>query len=276
MPKNNLPVVILVRPQMGENIGAVARAMSNFGLKELRLAAPRDGWPNPKALEMAAGAENIIKTAQVYPDFKAAMADIQLAYATTARTRDMEKRVVEPAAAMQEIRQFLSSPSPLEGEGRGEGNSSPSNMLHHPPLPSPLPQGERGLKAALVFGPERSGLENDEVTWCNVLITIPTAPENSSLNIAQSAVILGYEWFKQQEHKIIARELAETAPREDWQGLFGQLEGYLDQVEYFRVPQKKPVMWQNLQNMLLRAQLSSQEIRTLRGMFRSLWERRKS
>src|ERR1700761_69963 len=95
------PIVLLVRPQMGENIGAVARAMSNFGLKELRIASPRDGWPNPKALEMAAGAEAIIHSAKVFPDFKAAMADIQLAYATTARTRDMEKRVIEPMVAMQ-------------------------------------------------------------------------------------------------------------------------------------------------------------------------------
>jgi len=240
MPRNNRPVVILVRPQMGENIGAVARAMSNFGLSELRLAAPRDGWPNPKASEMAAGAEYIIDAAKVYPDFTAATHDIQLAYATTARERDMEKRVVEPAEAMTEIKSQTAS----------------------------------GRKVALVFGPERSGLENDEIGWCDTLITIPTAVENRSLNIAQSAVILGYEWLCQQDGDTIARELPEIAPREEWQGLFSQLESYLDAADYFRVAHKKPVMWQNLQNMLLRSGFSSQEVRTFRGMLRALWERR--
>ena len=239
MPKNNPPVVILVRPQMGENIGAVARAMSNFGLHELRLAAPRDGWPNPKALEMAASAEWIIHNAKVFSDFKSSMEDIQFAYATTARSRDMEKRVTTPMNAMEEIKEKY-----------------------------------QNARVALVFGPERSGLENEEVTWCDTLITIPTAPENASLNIAQSAVILGYEWYRQQDVDIVAQVFAEYATRAEWQGFFGQLESYLDQVDYFRVAQKKPVMWQNLQNMFLRASLSGQEVRTLRGMLRSLWERR--
>ena len=236
------PVVILVRPQMGENIGAVARAMSNFGLKELRLVAPRDGWPNSKANEMAAGAEHIIASAQVFPDFKSATADIHIAYATTARMRDMEKRVITPEVAMQEMKE----------------QSGGSNV-------------------ALVFGPERSGLENEEVTWCDTLITIPTAPENSSLNIAQSMVILGYEWFRQWSESSgqkASKEISEIAPRADWQGMFEQLETYLDEVDYFRVAEKKPVMWQNLQNMFLRSRLNAQEIRTLRGMLRALWERR--
>lgn len=243
------PVVLLVRPQMGENIGAVARAMSNFGLSELRLVAPRDGWPNPKAIEMAAGAEAIVRAAKIYPDFAAATADIQRAYATTARPRDMEKRVVVPDIAMQEIKGLLasSSPSPLMGE----------------------------LNVALVFGPERSGLENDEITWCHTLITIPTAPENRSLNIAQSTVLLGYEWFRQSQMPApVTRELPDIAPMQDWQGLFDQMESYLDAADYFRVAGKKPVMWQNLKNMLLRASWSAQEIRTLRGMLRALWERR--
>lgn len=245
------PIILLVRPQMGENIGAVARAMSNFGLSQLRLVAPRDGWPNPKALEMAAGAESIIQSAQVFPDFKAATADIQIAYATTARRRDMEKRVVSAHEAMQEIKAICrSSGDPVIG-------SSP--------------------KVALVFGPERSGLENEEVIWCDTLITIPTAPENASLNIAQSVVILGYEWWTQAGSDASPHAQSQTtspiAPRAEWQGLFEHLEKYLDAAEYFRVAHKKPIMWQNLQNMLLRAKLTSQEVRTLRGMFRSLWER---
>jgi tRNA/rRNA methyltransferase len=242
MPRNNhlpaSPAVILVRPQMGENIGAVARAMSNFGLHELRLAAPRDGWPNIKAVEMAAGAESIIHAAKVFPDFAAAMHDIQLAYATTARQRDMEKRVVTPDVAMPEIRAQTAS-----------------------------------LRVALVFGPERSGLENEEITRCDTLISISTAAENRSLNLAQSAVILGYEWFRQQGAAPLQRDLPEIAPKEDWAGLFSQLEDYLDKADYFRVPHKKPIMWQNLQNMLMRSALSAQELRTLRGMLRSLWER---
>ena len=242
MPEIHSPIVILVRPQMGENIGAVARAMSNFGLNELRLVAPRDGWPNPKAVEMAAGAESIIYSAQIYPDFASAMHDIAVAYATTARPRDMEKRVVEPMAAMGEIRNYTAS----------------------------------GTIIALVFGPERSGLGNEEITLCDTIVTIPTAPENSSLNIAQSMVIMGYEWFRRGSG-IRNQEPGEKetlAPMSEWLGMFGQLEAYLDSADYFRVPHKKTVMWQNLQNMLLRAHFSSQEVRTFRGMLRSLWERR--
>ncbi len=237
------PVIILVRPQMGENIGAVARAMSNFGLSELRLAAPRDGWPNPKALEMAAGAENIVKNAQIYPDFPAAMADIHIAYATTARPRDMEKRVVLPEVAMQELTAFT----------------------------------REDKKVALVFGPERTGMDNEDITLCDTLITIPTAPENSSLNLAQSAVLLGYEWRRQSaDIHSIARTLPDIAPGEDWQGLFTQLEAYLDEAQYFRVAAKKPIMWQNIRNMLLRGAWNAQELRTLRGMLRSVWEGRRA
>ena len=253
-PRSLNPIIILVRPQMGENIGAVARAMSNFGLSELRLAAPRDGWPNPKAVEMAAGAESIIHNAKVFADFNAALADVQVAYATTARSRHMEKRVVEPDMALEEIREFLSAPPPT------------SNL--------PPPGVKAFRKAALVFGPERSGLENDEVNLCDTLITIPTAPENSSLNIAQSMVIIGYEWFRtRNESQAVMKELPDIAPRGEWQGLCDQLESYLDAADYFRVAGKKPVMWRNLQNMLLRAQWSSQEVRTFRGVLRSLWER---
>ena len=267
-----LPILILVRPQIGENIGAVARAMSNFGLSELRLVAPRDGWPNSKAKKTASGAESLLKAAKVFPDFTSAVADIQLAYATTARPRDMEKRVVEPAEAMKEIVQYL-SPSPLVGEGGAQ-------------------RRERGLaKIALVFGPERTGLENEELTWCDTFITIPTA-KNASLNLAQSAVIVGYEWWKalgafqmpdarsqMPESGFLTSNIRHPASggmaaRSAGQGLFDQMETYLDEINYYRVADKKTVMWQNLKTMLLRARLSDQEVRTMRGMLRSLWERR--
>jgi tRNA/rRNA methyltransferase len=236
------PVIILVRPQMGENIGAVARAMSNFGLEELRIVAPRDGWPNPKAVEMAAGAEYIITSAKIYPDFANTMADIHAAYATTARARDMNKKVVTAEAAMQEI---ISSPT--------------------------------SSKMALVFGPERTGLGNEEITLCDSIITIPTSEKNRSLNIAQSSVIIGYEWLKARSESVPRAEKQDSnpAPKSDILALFDQLEEYLDKAQYFRTENKKPIMWQNLKNMLLRGGWSDQEVRTFRGVMRSLWERSK-
>ena len=226
---------------MGENIGAVARAMSNFGLPELRIVAPRDGWPNAKAAEMAAGAESIITTAKIYDNFTNSMADIHTAYATTARPRDMNKRVVTPKVAMQEI------------------CASPSTA-----------------KIALVFGPERTGIENEEIILCDSIITIPTSEENRSLNLAQSSVIIGYEWIKASTKEINHDSAIITqhiAPKSDMLALFDQLEEYLDKAEYFRTENKKPIMWQNLKNMLLRGAWSEQEVRTFRGMLRSLWER---
>ena len=224
---------------MGENIGAVARAMSNFGLAELRIVAPRDGWPNAKANEMAAGAEAIITNAKIYPDFKTAVADVHIAYATTARPRDMNKRVVEPHIAMNEIAQQIAS-----------------------------------SKIALVFGPERTGIENEEINLCDTIITIPTSPKNPSLNLAQSSVIIGYEWIKASGANI-GSDIQAPAPKSEILGLFDQLEDYLDRSEYFRTENKKPIMWQNMKNMLLRGLWSEQEIRTFRGMLRSLWERSK-
>jgi tRNA/rRNA methyltransferase len=226
---------------MGENIGAVARAMSNFGLTELRLVAPRDGWPNRKAAEMAAGAVHIIEAVKVFDTFAEAVSDVQHVFATTARPRDMEKLVLEPAEAMAQLTE----------------------------------QQLGGWHTALVFGPERTGLENEEVAACNTLITIPTAPENSSLNLAQASVVIGYEWWRRQGTQSPARELPEVAAREDWNGLFSQLEGYLDAVNYYRVADKKTIMWHNVQTMFLRAAWSGQEVRSMRGMLRSIWEKRK-
>lgn len=228
---------------MGENIGAVARAMNNFGLEELRIVAPRDGWPNPKATEMAAGAESIISNAKIYDNFANAMADIHTAYATTARPRDMNKRVTSVETAMKEISASL----------------SPT------------------IKIALVFGPERTGIENEEINLCDTIITIPTSEQNRSLNLAQSSVIIGYEWMKTSlESGVLSLEKNEPpAAKSDMFGLFDQLEEYLDKSEYFRTTNKKPIMWQNLKNMLLRGKWSEQEVRSFRGMLRSLWERSK-
>lgn len=252
-PLPSPPIIILIRPQIGENIGSVARAMSNFGLNELRIVAPRDGWPNPKATTMAAGAEHIINSVIIYPDFPSALFDINIAYATTARGRDMNKRIVSPEIAMQEIASSLTP--------------NAHRIMH---------------KVALIFGPERCGIENEDITICDTIITIPTSQENPSLNLAQSAVILGYEWMKaSSELRVVSAEentinsallTQHSALKADMFGLFEQLEKYLDQAEYFRTEQKKPVMWQNLKNMLLHGKWSEQEIRTFRGMLRSLWE----
>jgi len=266
---------------MGENIGAVARAMSNFGLSELRLVAPRDGWPNQRALETSSGATSIIEAAKVFPDFASAVADIQIAYATTARPRDMSKRVVTPEVAAREIAQR----SDVRYQMLEKDTSLTSNIRH---LTSAMPC------IALVFGPERTGLENEEIGWCDTLITIPTAPEKSSLNLAQSVVVVGYEWWKAQSafqisdvrDQILERNTSLTsniqhltsggiAAKSDWQGLFDQLDGYLDDINYYRVEGKKTVMWMNMRNMLLRGGWSDQEVRTFRGMLRGLWERKR-
>lgn len=270
------PVVILVRPQMGENIGAVARAMANFSLSELRMIAPRDGWPNSRAFEVSSGATHILEQAQIFPDFASATADCHQLYATTARPRDMEKRVVTPREAAKEIalkcnphpnllperEKELTAPSLLQGEGRGEG-----------------------YRTALVFGPERTGLENAEIAQCDTLITIPTDLEFFSLNLAQSVIVVGYELFQARhewqatsdEHKqnVLTAHHSSLATKQDWHGLFGQLEGYLDEVNYYRVPEKKEVMWQNLQTMLMRGQWSAQELQSFRGLLRALWERKR-
>lgn len=233
------PAIILIRPQMGENIGAVARAMKNFSLSELRIVAPRDGWPNPKAVTMATGAEDIIDGAKIYSSFAEAVKDIKIIYATTARGRDINKPVIPPQQAAQEIQEYYSN----------------------------------GVECAFIFGPERTGIENEEITICDKIITIPTG-EKASLNLAQSMVIIGYEWIKNQNNKVAYSDIAVPAPKEDMFGLFTQLEDYLDKSRYFSTAHKKPLMWQNIRNMLLRGSWSSQEIRTLRGMLRNLWEHR--
>lgn len=230
------PVVILIRPQLGENIGAAARAMSNFGLSELRLVSPRDGWPNEKAREMAAGAAPIIESAQVFSGLSEAMHDVTHTYATTARTREVVKRIVTPEEAAAEA--------------------------------SALPEG---AKAALLFGPERTGLLNEDLALADTLITIPTAA-NASLNLAQAVIILGYAWHCNAAAAMPV-EPRVPAGKQEVEEMFAQLEAYLDARDYFRTPEKKPLMWLNLRNIFLRAQPDSQEVRTLRGMFRSLYSR---
>ncbi|HHB80158.1 MAG TPA: RNA methyltransferase, partial [Aliiroseovarius sp.] len=159
------PVVVLVRPQMGENIGAAARAMLNFGLSQMRLVAPRDGWPNPAAVAMASGAGRVLDAAQVQSDLAGAVADCHHVYATTARVRGLTKRVITPSEAMAEARALQA----------------------------------QGQRVALLFGPERAGLENEDVAQANTVVTVPVSPDFAALNLAQSVLLMAYEWGRRQE-----------------------------------------------------------------------------
>ncbi|MCC7260326.1 MAG: RNA methyltransferase [Alphaproteobacteria bacterium] len=240
------PIFILVRPQLGENVGAVARAMANFGIKELRLVAPRDGWPNPTAEAMAAHATYILDRAKVYATLEDAVTGVQMLYATTSRHRG----IVKPVVTAREI----FSPLPLGG----------------------------GSTTAILFGPERTGLTNEDIAYADALLTIPVHPEHASLNIAQSAVITGYEWWVSQmetpnaitrNHK---RKPSEDDPnqspasKEEILALFAHLEGELDNAGFWSVAEKRPGMVNNIRSLLTRAQLTGQDVRTLHGIIRAL------
>ena len=225
------PIIVLVNPQMGENIGAAARAMSNFDVTELRIVQPRDGWPNPAAESLAAHGLSVVKAAKVFDTLQEAVADCELVMATSARIRIMNKPLVT-------LRQWVESPQ----VGR----------------------------TAILFGRERWGLENEEVALANKLITIPVSAVNPSLNLAQSVGVVCYEWYQhQEENRLVAQEEV-LATREEYFGLFEHLETALDKAGYWQTDKKKPRMWQNLRNSLLKAQLQSQEVKTLRGMVKAL------
>jgi tRNA/rRNA methyltransferase len=233
------PAVILCEPQLGENIGTAARAMANFGLWDLRLVNPRDGWPNEKAVNAASRADHVIERVQVFETLDAAIADLSLVYATTARRRDMQKEVLGPDVAGQRIVSHISG----------------------------------GGKAGILFGRERWGLYNEEVAVSDAIVTLPVEAAFASLNIAQAVLILAYEWRRQTESGAelpFDDQRHEPAPRDELLGLFGHLEGVLDQTGFFTTPDKRPTMVNNLRTALTRASFSSQEIRTLRGVISSI------
>ena len=232
--KRPAPAILLVRPQMGENIGAAARAMANFGLNDLRLIAPRDGWPNPKASDTAGKALDIVDDATVHDTVEAAFADCQFVLATTARARAMNLPVMEVREAMANLRARTA----------------------------------RGEKCAILFGPERTGLENEDMALANAVVTIPVAPEYTSLNIGQAVVVTAYEWFMSNPAE--GNEDEPAATRGELAGLLGQLESALDDKNFWRVPEKKEVMWRNIRATLVRAGMTEQEIATWRGMLKSL------
>lgn len=226
--------IILIRPQMGENIGAAARACANFGVSDLRLVAPRDGWPNPKAADMAGRALNIIDDARVFDTAREAVADCQFVLATTARQRAVNMPAYDTAQAAAALQTRAS----------------------------------RGESIAVLFGPERTGLENDEVALAHGVLHIPVAAEYSSLNLAQAVVVVLAQWF-QAAPPAAAPEAEPLAPQHELHGLFDQLEQALDAVNFWRVPDKKDSMWRNIRAGLMRAQFTRQEVATWRGILRA-------
>jgi len=227
---------VLVRPQLGENIGTAARAMANFGLDDLRLVAPRDGWPSQKAQAAASGADWVIDGAKVYRSTEAAVADLTLVLATTVRTRDMVKTVFAPKSAAMRL----------------------------------LAEMNRGQK----FGAERAGLTNDDITLADAIVTVPVNPAFGSLNLAQAVLLIGYEWFAARNGEAPARELklGDTRPanRAELIGFFEHLEGALDDAGFLLPVEKRPSMVRSLRNMFQREGLTEQDVRTLRGVVSAL------
>lgn len=233
------PAIILCEPQLGENIGTAARAMANFGLWDLRLVRPRDGWPNERAVNAASRADHVIERVRVFETLEEAISDLTLVYATTARSRDLQKTVLGPEEAATNLAAHI-------GGGR---------------------------KAGLLFGRERWGLLNEEVALADAIVTLPVEPAFASLNIAQAVLLLSYEWRRHSEAGTelpFGDSLADVAPREELVGLFGHLEATLDESGFFTAPDKKPTVVNNLRTMLERGKFTSQEIRTLRGVISSI------
>jgi tRNA/rRNA methyltransferase len=236
------PAIVLVEPQLGENIGMAARAMLNCGLTDLRLVNPRDGWPNDSAQAASAGAGQVIEATKIFKTTEEAVSDLNMVFATTARKRDMTNRVVTPRRAALEMYTPLSS---LDGS------------------------------AGVLFGPEAKGLKNDDVTQADAIIKIPVNPSFSSLNLAQAVYAIGYEWYlklidSQPSTELFIPKETRHANKSEVNGIIQHLADELDQTGFFRVKEMRPVMIRNLRNIFQRADLTEQEARTLRGVISSL------
>ncbi|MBZ4021612.1 RNA methyltransferase [Rhodobacter sp. TJ_12] len=236
----NTPFFILIRPQMGENIGGAARAMLNFALNRMRLVSPRDGWPNPKAVAMASGAAGqVLDHAGVFATTAEAIADCDFVFATTARGRELTKPIYTPEAAMAEARARIA----------------------------------QGQKVGVMFGPERTGLENDDIIRANAIITVPVNPEFYSLNLAQAVLLLSYEFGRQgSDAPAIDPGLAGSEPATalEVEKLGDHYEERLDQAGFFFPETKAPMMKRNLRNMWSRFGLTRADVQTLHGALRQL------
>jgi len=229
------PAIILVRPQLGENIGKAARAMLNFGLTDLRLVSPRDGWPNPAAGPAASGADSVLQQARIFDTVAEAVADCAHVYATTVRKRGLVVPVVTPEEAAREIR-----------------------ALHEP--------------CAILFGAERSGLETDEVAIAEKILTVPINPAFRSLNLAQAVILVAYEWSKQGNVVIPTESDTQEAraPHRHLEGLIGQVNEALDEVGYFFPADRTQTTLHNIRTILTKPGWSTREIQALRGMIRAI------
>lgn len=244
------PTLVLVRPQLADNIGMVARAMANFGLDDLRLVDPRDGWPNEKARAAASGANFIIDSTKAFPSLDAAAGDLNYVCATTARQRDLAKPVLTPEQAVEEIGRRL----------------------------------ETGQRCGVLFGPERAGLETDEVARADAVIMVPVNPKFASLNLAQAVLLLSYEWLKQTRRGTLGRVTTYENPLEpglrlrgsppatksELYGFFDHLERELDRLGFFNPPHKRQTVMRNIESMFSRMGATEQEVRTLRGIVATL------
>ncbi|MBK1635640.1 RNA methyltransferase [Rhodovulum adriaticum] len=233
------PAFVLVRPQMGENIGAAARAMWNFGLDRMRMVEPRDGWPNPRAVALASGAGRLLDQAGIFADTAAAVADCDYVYATTARTRGLTKPVVTPEQAMQEARGMIA----------------------------------QGRRVAVLFGPERAGLENEDIVRANAIITVPVNPEFFSLNLAQCVLLTAYEWRRGTPGIIPERiEMAGAEPASalEVEKLAEHYETRLDEAGFFFPETKAPGMKRTLRNLWSRMPLTRADVQVFHGLLRQL------
>src|SRR6202142_3754123 len=239
------PIVILVEPQLGENIGMAARAMGNFALTRLRIVNPRDGWPNVSAQRAAAGADHILDQAELFDTVEQAVADCTLLFATTARAHDQAKPVAAPDAAAREI---------VDQIGSGTG------------------------AVGILFGRERYGLQNEEVALANRIVAFPVNPGFASLNLAQAVLLIGYEWFKLQTAGALPfamPERSEPASQHQMQAFFDNLVRELDKVEFLRPAEKRETMLVNLRNIFTRMDPTKQDMHTLHGVVMAIAEGRK-
>lgn len=233
------PAIILIVPQLGENIGKAVRAMYNFGLTDLRLVAPRDGWPNEAAVAPAAGADIVLEKTRVYPTTAEAIADLKYVYATTARPRDMIKEVVTPKECCLRMRGAVN-----EGE-----------------------------KVGLLFGPEKAGLKNDDIALSTAIVSVPLNPSFASINLATAVGLLSYEWF--QTGTDVPESYTPTldtrpASAGELQKLFDHIEGELEEAGYFRSDQRRSLMRRNLRNIFTRSEMTHEEVSTMRGVVKAL------
>jgi tRNA/rRNA methyltransferase len=240
------PAIVLVHPQLGENIGFAARAMANFGLRDLRLVAPRDGWPNDKARAAAAVAEPVVEGATVYDSVEAAIGDLNYVLATTARPREMVKRVLSPETAASVLRE----------------------------------RAQAGERIGVMFGPERSGLDNNALALADAILTAPVNPDFASLSLPQAVLLFAYEWLKSQKPEALGRVTTfdgpateglaapETRPatRAELFGLFEHLESALDRAGFLKPAEKRPSMVRSIRNMFHRMGATDQDVRTWRGI----------